>query len=1004
MSGITEKTNEQSLLRWLDDLEWEVYGDESHMASGGVLINDVFDRDTDDMLLWKKTSAKIIDLNPSVDTDNVDRVISKLKKELSNSRTKPLVEANKDMYEILTGGLPFTDTSTENTITESTITLIDVDQLQENSFIAANQVRFKSNGNVIIPDTTLFINGFPIAHCELKSSGQGNTVEDAVRNFTDVYEQRVPEAFHTALFNVVSETLEYGIGAVGSPQKHYYPWKRALPEHATQGDIDGFKQGVRATLNRDTLFNILQNYVFYEKTPHGRAKITPRYMQYYATESILDRIRTGHNDGRQTSGLIWHTQGSGKTITMLYTADRLLKASWFASPQILILVDSDDLREQLELKFRSIGRSSSFEVASSMAHLEKMIRNGGSKIIVSTIQMFEEVSTDIQTNSNTVILADEAHRYMEKQLGNRLEGALPNVHHYGFTGTPVSDAVRNTFKNYSNNLEDSEESGYLDRYSIKQGIEDDVILPVHFDVRTDIGWQVNDIDLDKEFNQLVEGLSEQEKKEVIEETMSGEDLSELEPRVQAISEDIYNHYESKIEPSGWKAMVVTPSRKAAIKYGTQLQSVSSDPNDIRVLISDPPQDESGSSLLVPESDHNTVINDFKKDGSPKILVVCDKLLTGFDAPVLKAMYLDRNLQDHNLLQAVARVNRPADGKHNGLIVDYIGALSNLEEALTYSDEIVEEDIIAEEGELMQNFIETLDECEGLFDSQLDPEQITGQEDITGLVAEVAKRAEQFKEKIERLQNIYESLSPHGDLVDYEDRYQLLNQIRLDLQRHENQGDEGEILTRRQQWGEKTRELLEDDDIIQFNVIGEKYPTFELNSDSLDEISDIPDDINIIRIGAGLQEIIERERESNPRYERLSERLKTLLERWHGDMIDATETLATLERIKSHVEDIEDREENVEMNDAEYAIYLLLIDEYQHEIPSEERAKTLAKEIEIQFQDNVNRDFVGWTANPDTHKEIKDSIYEALTETNLYDLYGNEEFFAQCTQYLVENHQ
>jgi len=187
-------------------------------------------------------------------------------------------------------------------------------------------------------------------------------------------------------------------------------------------------------------------------------------MQYYATQELVDRVKSGE----RTRGLIWHTQGSGKSFSMLYAADRLLMADWFPSPQILILVDTDDLRDQLTTTMSNIGYSHRFEVANSMDHLYDMIRSGTSKVILTTVQMFEEAPQDLQGNDNTVILSDEAHRFMEKRLGNRLDGALPDAHHYGFTGTPVSSRIRNTFSNYSNGEESNGGRAYLDRYSIKR--------------------------------------------------------------------------------------------------------------------------------------------------------------------------------------------------------------------------------------------------------------------------------------------------------------------------------------------------------------------------------------------------------------------------------------------------------------------------------------------------------------------------------------------------------
>lgn len=989
--ALSEQTNEDSLLRWLDGLGWTVYGGEQHHGSGGPLINDEYDRQQTDPILWSVVRRKVKEFNPKVNDDNVESVITGLKGDLAGEQS--LLGKNHAAHSFLESGRLTRLQQPDKEPVKTNVKLVEYEHPERNSLIAANQVRFEQDGKVIRPDVTLFLNGFPIIQIELKSTGQGTSLKDAVRDLQS-YEQSVPSAFQTALFNVAADTHNYAVGPISAPARHYIPWNRAPPEYTTDNEFEKFKQGARATLNPTTLLNILQNYVFFEESDGGRTKITPRYMQYYAVENLLGRVQSGD----QTRGLIWHTQGSGKTFTMLFAADRLIDVDWFDSPQILLLVDTDDLREQTAETLRNIGYSHRFEVAESMDHLTELLRSGTSKLIVSTIHMFEDVPPDVQGNDNTVILSDEAHRFMEKRLGNRLEGAVPQAHHYGFTGTPVSESLRNTFRNYENGDQGNGGRPYLDRYSIKQGIEDGVILPVHFEVRTDVGWRVDDIHLDEEFQDLTEDLSDERKREIIQDALSTRQLSELPSRVDALTRDIYQHFQQKIAPNGWKGMVVVPSRQAAVQYGEALRELHDHPDDIRVIISEDPDDELESDAVVPSDQHNSVIKSFKREDSPKLFVVCDMLLTGFDAEILKCMYLDRNLKDHNLLQAIARVNRPSnDGtKNNGLIVDYRGALANLEDALAFDDDVIKEEIVAEEGELLDRFEELLEECEQMFSSDLDVQQ---QEDITALVSEIAHRSDRFKEQMARLQNVYESLSPHGGLIEYESKYRLLNQIRLELESVENAGNGPVDST--DEWGQKTLELIEKN--IDIDTVGEKYPEFTLDTGALEEIRDVPPEIEVIRVGKGLQEILERERHGNPRYDQLSERLKTVLEQWREDMNDATETLSALERIEEHTRELEERRGSPDLNDAEYAIFLSLVDEHEDTVRDEEEAKLIAKEIELQFQENVNRDFLGWKTNPDTQKEIRTAVINALQEVNRLDLYREEEFVDVCIQYLVENH-
>jgi len=234
---------------------------------------------------------------------------------------------------------------------------------------------------------------------------------------------------------------------------------------------------------------------------------------------------------------------------------------------------------------------------------------------------------------------------------------------------------------------------------------------------------------------------------------------------------------------------------------------------------------------------------------------------------------------------------------------------------------------------------------------------------------------------------------------YEGIYRDLNRIRLELESIEQSSDDP--VTTSQEWGQKTRDLLEK--TTDFDTVGEQYPEFELDSSSLDEISDVPPEIEVVRVGKGLQEIVERKRQENPRYDQLSERLENVLEKWQNDMIDAAEALSALKRIEDHTRELEERKENPELNDAEYAIYLTLRDEYDDVVHSEEESELLAKEIDIQFRENVNQDFLGWKTNPTPIRKFEVQSFLRFRNAMRFALYSEDQFVDACVQYLIENH-
>ena len=462
---------ERSILRWLDEMpgkhSWTVYGLE--LGSGGEtegagILDKKHDRDTGEVIYWDLLREKLIEINEDVTEANVQRLITSIRRELSQDELMP---GNRHVHQLLRKGIPFEASHGNGTTKPIYAKLIDFDDLAANSFIAVNQMRV-TRGHSVRPDVTLLVNGIPLVQMELKSLAQDNDYFDAIRDLRE-YEAKVPRLFLPTLFNVAADTQELRYGAIGAPSKFYFPWSDAPDEHA---DENPMKQAVQALLNPETLLDILRHFVFYEKAEGGDVKIVPRHMQYYATHRILERIERGETK----RGLIWHTQGSGKSYTMLFAAQNLLDRGVLSSPQVFIIVDSDKLAGQMADNLASIGFEQSV-VARRIQHLQRVIEQGQSQLVLTTMHAFQDVDADVQTNPNVVVMADEAHRFMEKQLGSKLHAALPAAWHFGFTGTPVHEGDRevdrNTFREYCPGGEDP-----LHVYSIRQGLEDDVILPV----------------------------------------------------------------------------------------------------------------------------------------------------------------------------------------------------------------------------------------------------------------------------------------------------------------------------------------------------------------------------------------------------------------------------------------------------------------------------------------------------------------------------------------------
>ena len=975
---------ERSLLSWLDGVGWETHGQDG--GRGANVLDEAYERDSHEVIYWNLLAERVVEINEDVTEDNVETFISSLRRELD---TDNLVDGNQDFYQLLTKGKTFPIQRQDGSSETIYVDLIDYENPENNRYHAVNQFSV-SRETTIRPDVNLFVNGIPLVTMELKSLAQDNDWHDAVSDLTQ-YEEDVPRLFVPTLFNVAADTKELRYGAVGAPKAFYEPWNDAPDEHVDDNEM---RQAVRALCNPGTVLDLLKHYVFYEERAGGDAKIIPRYMQYYAVRRLLDRVQTGEHK----RGLIWHTQGSGKSFTMLYAAENLLSRPEIArNPQVFIIVDTDKLNSQMRDQLANLSLERWTE-AESIDHLQQLIEEGSSQLVLTTIQKFESVDPAVQGNDEVVVMSDEAHRFMEADLGSRLDAALPDCYHFGFTGTPVREGEshedRNTFREFSPEGEE-----YLHRYSVKQGIDDSLILPVFFELRHEMEWEIDEAGLDEEFEHEFRGMSTDEKREFIRENVTSRAMAELAPRVDRAVAEIDTHYEEKLSPNGWKGMVVTPSRRSAAMYGVRLRDRLGE-DAVEVLYTGTKDDsELIKAFHTDPEERDSIVKAFKEGENPKLLVVHNMLLTGFDAPILKTMYLDRNLKNHNLMQAIARTNRPASGKENGEIVDFQGVFENIDEALDYDAE-TKAYAARDKDELYDDLVEQVDRVMGIFDGI--PKTDT-QEATTDAIERVSTHPErrEFKQGFRRVQNLYESVAPDGRLVSegIDREYKWLSRIHVAFKRT-TAGEEAPEAEMR----EKTRQILNEHvDIVE---IKDDFPTYKLEGDVLDDIEGLDNPgVKASQIAHATREHLHPRENQNPRYKRLSERVTDIVERWQGEDISDPEAVEALKSVENETLAVETEAEKKGMEAAEFAIYTHLTEETPDAIESNEEAEKVADAIVTQFEERVDTGYAGWQTNQQTIGEIERILLDVLVvQHDLGHLIQEEDGFVDdIRNYLIQNH-
>ncbi|MFC7211906.1 type I restriction endonuclease subunit R [Natronoarchaeum sp. GCM10025321] len=973
---------ERSLLSWLDGVGWETHGQDGDR--GANVLDDAYERDSHEVIYWNLFAEQVIALNEEVTEDNVDKFVSSLRRDLDVDN---LMQGNRAFYQLLTKGKKFNVQRDGGATDTIYVDLIDYENPENNRFHAVNQFSV-SRETTIRPDVNLFVNGIPLVTMELKSLAQDNDWHDAVRDLKD-YEDDVPRLFVPGLFNVAADTMELRYGAIGAPKEFYEPWNDAPPEYEADNEMH---QAVRALCNPKNLLDLLKRFVFYERRAGGDAKIVPRYMQYYAVNAILDRVDEGEHD----RGLIWHTQGSGKSFTMLYAAENLLKRDVARSPQVFIIVDTDKLNSQMRDQLANLSLEQWTE-AESIDHLQELIERGQSELVLTTIQKFQDVEPEEQGNDEVIVMSDEAHRFMEADLGSRLNAALPECYHFGFTGTPVREGERhedrNTFREFSPEGED-----YLHRYSVKQGIDDGLILPVYFTLRHEMEWEIDEAGLDEEFEQKFRGLTTEEKRDAIRENVNATTLAEIEPRVDRAVEEIDQHYDEHVAPNSWKGMVVTPSRRSAAMYGEHLIERRGE-DEVEVLYTATNDDPDLIQQFHTDSEErDSIVKAFKDDENPKLLVVHNMLLTGFDAPVLKTMYLDRNLKNHNLMQAIARTNRPAAGKENGEIVDFQGVFENIDEALDYDAE-TKAYAAQDKDELYDDLVDQLESVMEIFDGI--PKDDT-QEATYEAVERVSTHPERrdFKQGFRRLQNLYEAIAPDGRLVNegIDREYKWLSRIHVAFKRTTSGDDDPEDDMR-----EKTREIISDN--VEITQIKRDFPTYKLGEEYLEDVEGLENPgVKASQIAHATRDHLHPRENQNPRYKRLSERVTDIVERWQGDDISDPQAVDALRSVEEEILTVEEEADEQGMDNAEFAIYTHLTEETPEAIDSDEQAEAVAEEIVSQFQERIDRAYSGWKTNQQTIAEIERILLDVLVvEYDLGHLIQNDdEFVDSIRDYLIQN--
>lgn len=740
---------------------------------------DDLPRPLDGVFLEEQVSAALVRLNPVIaeQPDRVEEVLPRLRAVLLTVANDGLVAANEEMTAWLCGRKTVRFANTDEYVP---VRLIDFDDPRANELIVSTEVTYAPGQEERRYDLVLFVNGIPLVVGETKTPVSVHTSWlNGANDIYNGYEEKTPAFFVPNVLSFASEGKEFRYGAVRQSPETWLPWSCTTDELMLPG-IASVLRSTELLLSPEMLLDVLRTFTLFSNrssTAGGyQVKVIPRYPQVEAVDAVVARVR----DTTKRQGLIWHHQGSGKTLLMAFASAKLRQQEDLDAPTILVVLDRLDLIEQVQSEFASVGIPG-LKVAETKDELRRMLSEDSRGVIVTTIFRFKDAGA-LNDRSNIVVMVDEAHRTQEGRLGLDMREALPNAKFIGLTGTPISTEDRNTWAAFG---DPDDPDGVLNHYSVERSIADGATLPIHVETRL-VDFHIDHEALDQAFKELAEteGLDEREAGIIAKRASRVDQIMKAPDRITAVCADIVEHYRTKVAPLGLKAQVVAFDRELCVAYYDAITALLGEGEEAMVVMTTAKGDPAGWSVWDLDRDEEARIKDrFRDVNDPlKFLIVTAKLLTGFDAPIDGVMYLDKPLRAHTLFQATCRTNRrwtnpnTAQEKLHGLIVDYVGMGNELAKAVAVRDTGTRKALPSDVDELVELLGEYITTTMARFDG-ID-RHASGFEQLyeaqNRLPDQTSRDA--FAAEFLRAEGLFEFLWPDTGLKPYESDYKWLARI------------------------------------------------------------------------------------------------------------------------------------------------------------------------------------------------------------------------------------
>lgn len=986
MFKYNESELEVATLEWLKDLDYDVMEGPDLAPTGDFPERNSFQ----DVVLIDRLHEALEKINPTFDLEVIDAAVQKI---LANASPN-LILNNKQFHQLITNGIEIQVQGENGYNPTVSVHVFDFKQPQNNDFLAVNQFTVVEGQANKRPDVIVFVNGLPIVIIELKNATNEDVDISDAYNQIQTYKQAIPTLFRYNAFLITSDGINARVGSLTAKEERFMKWRTVNGASLASPAEPQLEVMLNGMLAPHRLLDIIQNFILFQSDGENTFKILAAYHQYHAVNKAVEKAQIATDDtGDRKIGVVWHTQGSGKSLSMVFYAGKLIKA--MNNPTIVVLTDRNDLDDQLYKTFslsKEILRQSPSQAQSSESLRELLnVESGG--IIFTTLQKFApDEETDempcLTDRKNVIVMADEAHRSQygfsaalsqQKDREGELKygyakyvrDALPNASFIGFTGTPVESTDRNTPAVFGD---------YIDVYDMSQAVEDGATVKIYYESRVIPLELPEGLAIDDDYEDITEDQEASVKEKLKSKWSRLEAIAGAGSRVEKMAQDVVHHYEEREKAMFGKSMIVVMSRRIAIdlykeiiKIRPEWHSDDDDKGVIKIVMTGSSSDPVEWQPFIGTKKRREFLARRMKDNldSLKIVLVRDMWLTGFDVPSMNTMYIDKPMKGHNLMQAIARVNRVFNDKPGGLVVDYIGVADNLKEALKqYTDSDRETagvdtslavDVMLEKHQLILEMLHHHNYSIYLSEksSQRIRAIVTTMDYVIGLGEEEKKR---FLDTVTELSKAYALCATTPEAEELNDEIGFFKAVKASIVKTIGDGSKKKTATQMDaQINQLISQSVISEDVIDiYKELGLENPDISILSDQfLEDVRALPEkNLAVELLNRLLNGKVKNVQRSNLiKARKFSDMLSNALNKYNKRTIETSKVIEELIELAKEMDEAFKRGDQNGLSKEEIAFYdALASHETAEQVLGDDTLKIIAHELTKSIKDNMSIDW------------------------------------------------